>query len=54
MSGMRNTSTPRGGRRGGQTNVVVAKKEVENPNMTLGEVDPRWDDLWTSTTSDDE
>jgi hypothetical protein len=28
-------------------------EKVDNPNMALGDEDPRWDDLWTEATSDD-
>ncbi|KAK1678692.1 hypothetical protein QYE76_039540 [Lolium multiflorum] len=33
---------------------AVAAFELENPNTTWTENDPRWDDIWTETTSDDE
>jgi hypothetical protein len=33
---------------------VFAEEEVDNPNTTLDDEDPRWDDLWTATTSNDE
>ncbi|KAK1651531.1 hypothetical protein QYE76_069336 [Lolium multiflorum] len=33
---------------------AVAEFELENPNTTWTENDPRWDDIWTETTSDDE
>jgi hypothetical protein len=33
---------------------AVAAFELENSNTTWTENDPRWDDLWTETTSDDE
>ena len=33
---------------------AVATFELENPNTTWTENDPRWDDIWTETTSDDE
>ena len=33
---------------------AVAEFELENPNTTWAENDPRWDDIWTETTSDDE
>jgi hypothetical protein len=32
----------------------IAEQEIDNPNTTWGEDDPRWDDVWTATTSDDE
>ncbi|KAK1604165.1 hypothetical protein QYE76_027838 [Lolium multiflorum] len=32
---------------------AVAAFELENPNTTWTD-DPRWDDIWTETTSDDE
>ncbi|KAK1645883.1 hypothetical protein QYE76_063688 [Lolium multiflorum] len=32
----------------------VAAFELENPNTTWTENDPRWDDIWTETTSDNE
>jgi hypothetical protein len=32
---------------------AFAKQEVDNPNTTFDDEDPRWDDLWTTTTSDD-
>jgi hypothetical protein len=28
-----------------------AEQEIDNPNTTLGDDDPRWDDVWTATTS---
>jgi hypothetical protein len=33
---------------------AFTEEEVDNPNMTLGDEDPRWYDLWTTTTSNDE
>ena len=33
---------------------AVANFELENPNTTWTEDDPRWDDIWTETTSDDD
>ncbi|KAK1699215.1 hypothetical protein QYE76_015912 [Lolium multiflorum] len=33
---------------------AVAAFELENPNTTWTENDPRWDDIWMETTSDDE
>ena len=33
---------------------AVAAFELENPNTTWTENDPRWEDIWTETTSDDE
>ncbi|KAK1680608.1 hypothetical protein QYE76_041456 [Lolium multiflorum] len=33
---------------------AIAEFELENPNTTWTENDPRWDDIWTETTSDDE
>jgi hypothetical protein len=32
----------------------ITELEFDNPNMTWGEDDDRWDDVWTATTSDDE
>jgi hypothetical protein len=32
----------------------IAEREINNPNTTWGEDDPRWDDIWTAATSDDE
>jgi hypothetical protein len=29
---------------------AFAEEEINNPNSTLNEEDPRWDDLWTATT----
>jgi hypothetical protein len=31
-----------------------AEREIDNANTTVGDDDLRWDDLWTTTTSDDE
>jgi hypothetical protein len=31
----------------------IAEREIDNPNITWGEDDARWDDVWTVTTSDD-
>jgi hypothetical protein len=31
-----------------------SEREIDNLNTTWGEDDPRWDDVWTATTSDDE
>jgi hypothetical protein len=33
---------------------AFAEEEIDNPNLTLDEEDPRWDDLWTAPTSDEE
>jgi hypothetical protein len=33
---------------------AFAEEEVDNLNTTLSDKDPRWDDLWSETTSDDE
>ncbi|KAK1618073.1 hypothetical protein QYE76_023590 [Lolium multiflorum] len=33
---------------------VIAEFEHDNPNTTWTENDPRWDNIWTETTSDDE
>jgi hypothetical protein len=33
---------------------AIAEFELENPSTTWGENDPRWDDIWTATTSDDD
>ena len=33
---------------------AVAEFELDNPNTTWADNDPRWDDIWTETTSDDE
>jgi hypothetical protein len=33
---------------------AFAEEEINNPNSTLDDEDPMWDDLWTATTSDDE
>ncbi|KAK1650937.1 hypothetical protein QYE76_014524 [Lolium multiflorum] len=33
---------------------AVAVFELDNPNTTWADNDPRWDDIWTETTSDDE
>jgi hypothetical protein len=35
---------------------AVAEEKIDNPNSTIDENDPIWDDLWTETTSnaDDE
>jgi hypothetical protein len=33
---------------------VFTEKEVDNPNTTLDDKDPRLDDLWTAMTSDDD
>ncbi|KAK1610709.1 hypothetical protein QYE76_034382 [Lolium multiflorum] len=33
---------------------AVAVFEIDNPNTTWADNDPRWDDIWTETTSDDE
>jgi hypothetical protein len=39
------------GHAGGGT---AAEREIDNPNTMWGEDDPRWDNVWTATTSDDE
>jgi hypothetical protein len=31
----------------------IAKREIDNPTMTGGEDDARWDNIWTAATSDD-
>jgi hypothetical protein len=28
-----------------------AERKINNPNTTLGDDDPRWDDVWTANTS---
>jgi hypothetical protein len=33
---------------------AVAEFKLDNPNTTWADNDPRWDDIWTETTSDDE
>ncbi|KAK1606653.1 hypothetical protein QYE76_030326 [Lolium multiflorum] len=33
---------------------AVAEFELDNPNTTWAENDPRWDDIWIETTSGDE
>ncbi|KAK1697706.1 hypothetical protein QYE76_014403 [Lolium multiflorum] len=33
---------------------AVAEFELDNPNTTWADNDPRWEDIWTETTSDDE
>jgi hypothetical protein len=35
-------------------NRAFAEEEVDNPNMMPSDEDPRWDDFWTETISDDE
>jgi hypothetical protein len=32
----------------------IAEREFNNPNMTWGQDDPRWDNVWTGTSSDGE
>jgi hypothetical protein len=32
---------------------AFTEDEIDNPNSRLNDKDPRWDDLWTATTSDD-
>ncbi|XP_071681670.1 ethylene-responsive transcription factor ERF073-like [Lolium perenne] len=32
---------------------AIAEFELDNPNTTWGDNDPRRDDMWTETTSDD-
>jgi hypothetical protein len=31
----------------------ITEREIDNPNITWGEDNARWDDVWTVTTSDD-
>jgi hypothetical protein len=31
---------------------AVTEEEIDNPNSTVDENDPMWDDLWTETISD--
>jgi hypothetical protein len=31
----------------------ITEREIDNPNITWGEDNARWDDVWTMTTSDD-
>ncbi|KAK1646745.1 hypothetical protein QYE76_064550 [Lolium multiflorum] len=38
----------------GATVGPIAVFELDNPNTTWADNDPRWDDIWTETTSDDE
>jgi hypothetical protein len=33
---------------------TFAEEVIDNPNSTLDDEDPRWDDLWTASASDDE
>ncbi|KAK1698178.1 hypothetical protein QYE76_014875 [Lolium multiflorum] len=33
---------------------AIAEFELDDPNTTCGENDPRWDDMWTVTTLDDD
>jgi hypothetical protein len=33
---------------------AFAERKIDNPNTTLDDEDLRWDNIWTSTTSEDE
>jgi hypothetical protein len=33
---------------------AFAERKIDNPNTTLDDEELRWDNVWTSTTSEDE